>query len=669
MGESGESGYSYEAPAAESAPVESYESAPDVSTEDYSTDLPAEDAAIEVPADDIPEDIAMDEAIPEETTFEAPEDALPEETALEDDLPEDTLTEAPPEDPALETYPADPYEDTTTSGDLPLDDTTVELPAEDAAWDEAGWEEEYASPLESVSADESWQEGDSLQPPEVAEAPYQDPAAAENLEQPAAELVEDAAFEPAVPEEPDLLAAEAGADDAAESLVEPAPEEAGDQAPDDGSSVTDIEELDSPQADASLNEIGPELDASGEQMDAQAALGETEIPPEDAAFALPADGLPEAEIDAAGQPEQPADQAAAEFLPDQPEAQQDAVSFDSADGREMETQRVSAHEQLMAETEALNETADSAPADSTIGSGEVSDHAPLLDPAEASRSEFDAEGFRITHGPEFEPDEERPVVDNPSPTPLPIVTDSGDDGAGGNNGKSTAHNTQTLDSVSEVAGPTTDDAAPEIDASPAVSVDTAADTTSSPASAADIPSGPSKTADVLSDDQFRSAINHSIDNVDSIKNLESAECRTVLYRKASGQLAEELYLQSSDSVSLNQLAGDNYVNYDTSSAQEIASVKSHVVGKASDAAGTYASDLRDTLGLKSDKLEKAAQQMLDTLNDPEKSQALTGHLPQEIMDAKDQAEKYVSSICSRRSLVNGFWLSALYWHDGCWLLL
>ncbi len=81
--------------------------------------------------------------------------------------------------------------------------------------------------------------------------------------------------------------------------------------------------------------------------------------------------------------------------------------------------------------------------------------------------------------------------------------------------------------------------------------------------------------------------------------------------------------------------------FDAVNHEEIASVKTHIIGQEENAIANYAKDLRATLGLVEDeqeKLDKAANSLWEARSDADKWKFLSANMPEAIRNASSQEE-------------------------------
>lgn len=147
-------------------------------------------------------------------------------------------------------------------------------------------------------------------------------------------------------------------------------------------------------------------------------------------------------------------------------------------------------------------------------------------------------------------------------------------------------------------------------------------------------------ADILQAGQMRKVRDDAVSHVDSIRNLESQNARKKLYEKSYGQCSEEFFTNSHGGVNLDQTLHNNFETFDTSTKDELASIKCHVTGKLDGAISGYASDLRTSLGyLEPNKFNTAAQSLLEARNNPQQWAKLKDNCPKEILQAVEDAHK------------------------------
>jgi hypothetical protein len=147
------------------------------------------------------------------------------------------------------------------------------------------------------------------------------------------------------------------------------------------------------------------------------------------------------------------------------------------------------------------------------------------------------------------------------------------------------------------------------------------------------------------------AIESAIDRVGEPSDLSSKSSRKHLYNDSVGTLGEELAVKTTGGVSLDSTIINNFENYDLINTNEIASVKSHIVGNEKTAMGNYAQDLRGALGLLEEhKLDVATERLWEVKNDPGKWEQLGQTMPAAVCDAaslEEMKESLKATSCIR----------------------
>lgn len=121
--------------------------------------------------------------------------------------------------------------------------------------------------------------------------------------------------------------------------------------------------------------------------------------------------------------------------------------------------------------------------------------------------------------------------------------------------------------------------------------------------------------DITKKPKINNLIIEATKNVGNIKDPNSKTSKQVLYRKASGQFLETLSNKELGGIDTNKIS-NNFVGYDAVRLNEVAQTKSFITGSLTRSISNYGRALRETLGLRGNKLNEAAKKFLDFQTDP-----------------------------------------------------
>jgi hypothetical protein len=149
-----------------------------------------------------------------------------------------------------------------------------------------------------------------------------------------------------------------------------------------------------------------------------------------------------------------------------------------------------------------------------------------------------------------------------------------------------------------------------------------------------------KSIDAIDINQLKQdALQATYERVPEPKDYESKDSRKHYYDSLCGTLGEELAVRGIGGANLDSMVKKNFEVFDVTTPDEIASVKSHVVGNIDNAIGNYAKDLRCAMGISEEaKYEVPVNSLLEAKNNPEQWEVLKASLPEGIQEASTPEE-------------------------------